>query len=369
MKAFVMTISDYFKLSKRISSPRASDIAKLIALKFLEDGNFVSAGSPTVQPFEVTTQLASFGAVDLFSNLAVQAIGFAESHGKQSIQIFLNSATASALNRLPQTIGELPVEVHKIGRVQVKPQNTTSNMGNVYFRNGRVCCGSSCAPSGRQYSGTLGAMATDSTGTIFAVSNNHIIGDCNHTPLGMPIMSPSSSDGRPGLPPKSVASHERIIELRSGIPFLVAPCTLDVAMARVDVPSEVSSWQGGDPGFDTPTAVKDPEIGMKVKKFGRTTGLTEGTIASNVVLTQIPYDSGAFKGKVWFEDIWVVRSANGSAFAAPGDSGALVVTEDEEYAVGLIFGGNSKGDFVNIMPISKVLFECGGLTLLSSHGV
>jgi hypothetical protein len=33
---------------------------------------------------------------------------------------------------------------------------------------------------------------------ILALSNNHVFAACNHTPVDMPILSPSTADARPG---------------------------------------------------------------------------------------------------------------------------------------------------------------------------
>jgi hypothetical protein len=58
-----------------------------------------------------------------------------------------------------------------------------------------------------------------------------------------------------------------------------------------------------------------------------------------------------------------------SNFALPGDSGSLVVTEDEKHAVGVIFSSNRTGDYGLMIPIRHVLSKFGGLTLVSGHGV
>ena len=109
---------------------------------------------------------------------------------------------------------------------------------------------------------------------------------------------------------------------------------------------------------------------MLVKKFGRTTALTRGVLEAKIATPQpIPYKARHFRGTVWFKDVWSVRAQTGDVFALPGDSGSLVVTEDERYAIGLVFAANSAGDYALIIPISCVLNSFGGLKLVNGHGV
>ena len=130
----------------------------------------------------------------------------------------------------------------------------------------------------------------------------------------------------------------------------------------------VSSWQGGDDGYDTPTATADPKAGTAVKKTGRTTGVTYGrihTLVSEPI--PIPCNARGFKGNVWFKNVWYVRTDD-PPFALPGDSGSLVVTEDGGTAVGLLFSSSSSGNLGVIIPIRHVLKKLG-VELVSGHGV
>jgi hypothetical protein len=133
----------------------------------------------------------------------------------------------------------------------------------------------------------------------------------------------------------------------------------------------ISSWQGDDvDGFDTPGTVAAPRSGMRVKKFGRTTGFTTGTIEAFVPTPWVlPYKSRRFNAEVWFQDTWTIRTDDGSAFALPGDSGSLVVTEDGTSAVGLIFAVNNRGGYAIFCELSRVLAAFGNLQLLSNHGI
>jgi hypothetical protein len=107
-----------------------------------------------------------------------------------------------------------------------------------------------------------------------------------------------------------------------------------------------------------------------VKKVGRTTGLTTGTIeAFQPAPWVLPYRSPKFTATVWFTDTWTVRSNDVDPFALAGDSGSLIVTEDGMAAVGLLFAVNTPGARGIIMALEEVLAAFGSLQLLSGHGL
>jgi hypothetical protein len=83
---------------------------------------------------------------------------------------------------------------------------------------------------------------------------------------------------------------------------------------------------------------KDIEPGEAARKFGRTTGYTEGRIFSIYLDIWIRYDRA---GKsAFFRDQLLIEPAlpTFSKFVSKGDSGSLLVDE-KQHAVGLIFGG------------------------------
>ncbi|MDB5344328.1 MAG: hypothetical protein JWP89_2705 [Schlesneria sp.] len=207
--------------------------------------------------------------------------------------------------------------------------------------------------------------------TLYALSNNHVFADCNHVPVGQPIISPSGPDSRPNLPPpRQICAHSEIVELRSGTPALVSPCLADLAIAEIPDGQVVSSWQGDtDGGYDTPHVPADLATGLEVKKWGRTTRLTRGIMQSVQITTSIPYDGQHFRALVWLRGAWTVESINEEAFALPGDSGSLVVTADGKKAVGILFAVAAKGRIAFVIPIDRVLQSFGGINLVSKHGV
>lgn len=357
----------------------AEELAKALAARFLEEGNYetlgVSLGDRASGAFAAA---ATDGTLDEFfepeegfAGLAVQSVGFTKGADTQSVVIYVTRGSAKALKALPNEVDGIPVTAHVMGKLRVgpAPAGATTSLGHLFEKNGRIACGSSCAPSGEQYAGTLGTLLARGN-QVFALSNNHVFAACNHTPVGMPILSPATGDARPNRrAPFEICLFESMAELRSGVPGLVTPMLVDAAIAVVRDPTTVSSWQGDDSGFDTPPTVSAPRAGMKVKKYGRTTGFTEGTVEAFVPTPWVlPYKSKRFTAEVWFQDTWTIRTDDGSPFALPGDSGSLVVAQDGSAAVGLVFAVNARGGYAICSELSRVLAALGNPTLLSNHG-
>jgi hypothetical protein len=144
---------------------------------------------------------------------------------------------------------------------------------------------------------------------------------------------------------------------------------VDAAIAKVTNPALVTSWQGDNiNGYDTPTAYALPKTGMKVKKVGRTTGFTRGTIESLAFGSmKLPYKAEGFNATVYFRDFWFIRGDDDNAFALSGDSGSLVVSEDGNTALGLIFATN--GQYACITPLNSIFDALGGGELVGGYGI
>ena len=92
-------------------------------------------------------------------------------------------------------------------------------------------------------------------------------------------------------------------------------------------------------------------VGTKVKKMGRTTGFTEGEIKQTDVIVDVQYDGGICR----FENqLWIESGVSGESFSAGGDSGSLIL-DDNDNAVGLLFAGNDVVTFAN--EIGNVMQE------------
>jgi hypothetical protein len=278
----------------------------------------------------------------------------------------------TAQKRLPTSLDGITIKY--IGQTVIDPMPPTvpltSQIGGPRFSvvNGRFTCGSSITAAPIASAGTLGALVRLPDGTLCGLSNNHVTGDCNHTQVDMYVLCPSPIDADPKLPPPTaIGRHHRLVQLRSGDPAQVAKQEVDAAIFRIEKPEMVTSWQG-ESAYDTPTSIIPLIAGMKVKKFGRTTGETRGQVLGPVLTPiDIPYRAANFQSKVHFTGIWAVRGSGGDPFSEHGDSGALVVTEDGLNAVGLLFAG--AGPVAFIMSIDKVLSAFDGAMLVGGHNL
>jgi hypothetical protein len=355
-------------------------VAQKLAAKFLEEGLFTATTPMKHSAAQGLLPASASPGIDVeefyeeqgFAGLAVQAVGHEQGSDHERVHIYVAKGSKSAIQSLPVGDGAVEIAVNRVGRLVVKPEqaNAVTNHGNVFVRKNRVACGSSCAPSGENHSGTFGALVRTKDKQLCLLSCNHVIAACNHTPVGMPILSPSNADASPTeRAPGTIARHDAICELRSGVPALVNPCEEDVALACITDPGLVTSWQGDAPGYDTPKTIAPPTSGMRVKKTGRTTGLTTGTVEARIgTLMNLPYKTKHFSATVWFRNVWSIRGDDDEPFALPGDSGSLVVNENGPTAVGLIFAVSAT-DIAFMIPMNRVSQCFGGIRLVGGHGV
>lgn len=197
--------------------------------------------------------------------------------------------------------------------------------------------------------GTIGCPVVDvSSGEPGLLSNNHVIGFENDAAPGDAIIDPGRDDGG-SAPANAIGRFTRCVKLD----FAGGPNSVDAALAALA------------PGFHlappaAPDFSYDPQLGTAVvvkssvvKKLGRSTGLTVGTVTA--------VEMGGFfvdyqNGPALFEHQIEVTGI-GTPFAAHGDSGALVVNE-RGAAIGLLFAVSEAGvAYVN--PIEQVLSQLG----------
>ncbi|MFN8527568.1 MAG: hypothetical protein U0670_03040 [Anaerolineae bacterium] len=93
---------------------------------------------------------------------------------------------------------------------------------------------------------------------------------------------------------------------------------------------------------------KAPVLGMKVRKYGRTTEYTEGTITLMNATVDIAYSTAAGQKTARFTGQVIT-----TAMSQGGDSGSLIVDVAENSAVGLLFAGSAQATIFT--PIDTVL--------------
>jgi hypothetical protein len=173
--------------------------------------------------------------------------------------------------------------------------------------------------------GTIGARVTDGT-DVFALSNNHVYADVNAASIGDAVIQPGTFDD--GSSP-------------------------DAATA--------ATVGNATPGDGTPkSATVAASVNQKVKKYGRTTGLSKGQVYVINATVNVCYEADAAGNctkLASFVDQIVITPGS---FSAGGDSGSLIVADgkgrnkaDDRKPVGLLFAGSALVTIAD--PIDAVL--------------
>ena len=197
--------------------------------------------------------------------------------------------------------------------------------------------------------GTIGCRVTDGT-NVYALSNNHVYANENLASIGDNVLQPGTYDG--GVDP-----DDAIGTLFAFEPIVFHPRarnTIDAAIALTSIDMVGNATPSG--GYGTPNSTTTAAyVNQLVKKYGRSTGLTEGEVYALNATVRVGYDSGTarFVGQI-------VITPGG--FSDGGDSGSLIVTDDEACnPVGLLFAGSSSYTIAN--PIDLVLDAFPGITI------
>jgi len=255
-----------------------------------------------------------------------------------------------AADRLPATIGGLPVDVEQAGTFRRFAATAAPAMPNPRGRFRPARPGSSIGFEDPQHSftmaGTFGAVVKRA-GKLFVLSNNHVLADENRLPIGAPIFQPGLLDGGK-VPQDRIAALAKFVALTTAGPNKV-DCAIAEA-ANANVLSKDILFIG------PPNGTADAAIDMQVHKFGRTTGYRAGRITSIETDITVGYDMG----NVLFTDQILIVGHNAQPFSAAGDSGSLILERGTNRAVGLLFAGSTSHTIAN--HLGEVL-QALGVTL------
>jgi len=262
--------------------------------------------------------------------------------------------------RVPRALSKVAVDVIEVGDVRflsrtqyVRPAPPGVSIGHY-----------------RITAGTFGAVVRDRlTGELMILSNNHVLanstnGSDGRAMIGDPIYQPGPYDGGSAqavlghlyrfVPlrrdyEEASCKHARAAErLANRVLGLVRPeyrlslyrrlsaeNLVDAALAKPVSPDAVTAeiLEVG-----TVRGVREPAVGMRVLKSGRSSGVNRGEVVAVGATVKVTLDEGR---EAVFSDQFVTE-----ALAKPGDSGSLILDE-ERYAVGLLFAGSEKSTICN----------------------
>ncbi len=209
--------------------------------------------------------------------------------------------------------------------------------------------------------GTAGMIVKKAQdGKLCILSNNHVLANVNEANIGDPIIQPGSYDG--GKTTNDVVAHLDNfirIELESTkckfthavvnafnffakamnrrsrlVATNIGQNLVDCAIATVDNETDVclDCYKIGKP-----EGIKEGELGMMVRKSGRTTGYTEGEILAVDATVRVLMGS---EFAVFTDQLIAGKMCDG------GDSGSAVF-DTEKNVVGLLFAGGQDTTIIN----------------------
>lgn len=211
---------------------------------------------------------------------------------------------------------------------------------SVYLDAATAACHGASTAGWYTFVGTLGAIVKDNaTNAPMLLSNFHVMCVDNGWSVGDTMAQPSRVDG--GTCPTDVVGALQRASLGGQVDCAVSSHTARNYRCSI-----------ADIGYVAGTAAAS--VGLAVRKRGRTTGLTYGTVDSVDLTVSINYCNGlgtvTLTNQVGIE----VDEEQSPQFGISGDSGSVVVNSARK-VVGLYFAGTPDGKHGVANPIQAVL--------------
>lgn len=296
-------------------------------------------------------------------NVVATGIGFKTTGGTRSTELSIVCSVTHKVEerklppqaRIPRRIDGLDTDVVPIGIVRALQAPT----GRFRPALGGVSIGHYLITAG-----TLGCLVKKN-GEWRILSNNHVLANSNDAQIGDAILQPGPHDGGRN-PDDHIAALEQFVPISfiggdsdcatanniAGILNTLAEWSgkqtrmkaissrpldnlVDAAIAR---PLEPGLVENDILGIGTPEGTVRGELGMKIRKSGRTTGLTTGEIMQVDVSVNVQYGQG--RAALFTDQLMAGGMSQG------GDSGSAVL-DDNKRLVGLLFAGSDQSTIIN----------------------
>lgn len=298
--------------------------------KILSDCLLARLWSPDVDWFQRYNYLREYLGIDVQDEEAVPIIGVGVggTENEPCIDILSNFPSVPDMDRLFEKLNLAPVPY----RV------TSSTLPNSC---GRPAKGGDELGHPVGDVGTMGCLVEDGFGQQFILSCNHVIANLN---AGRRCIDETWEPGR---------SNKRIGVLHDFKSITFGGSTgnvIDAAISKADQANDVNS---GIRQLGHLNGVLDPvPLETDVRKVGKQTSLTHGTVNIKDLSVIVRFQN---KQKALFEkQIAVTGTGVGHPFAAGGDSGSLIVDNNNQ-AVALLFATDAANNLTYGNPISMVL--------------
>lgn len=159
------------------------------------------------------------------------------------------------------------------------------------------------------------------------------------------VSSLVGSDTRLTLESRAASASPQPVALQSTTGMIVPTNTVDAAVAR---PIDPDMFSDDILGIGIVNDTTMPRLGMRVRKFGRTTSYTEGNITLLNATVNVAYSTARGSRTARFTGQVITE-----AMSQGGDSGSLIVDTTDNKAVGLLFAGSNLATIFT--PIELVL--------------
>jgi len=278
------------------------------------------------------------------------------SHDKKEIIVYIEKSEIS--KKVPKVLDGIPVKFEVTGRIDalqaiamqkpVIPEQTT------YIRTESQIPVFGGISVGNPYitAGTLGMVVNGTDGNNYTLSNAHVLALNNSGDFlesGTPIWQPGDYDG--GTNANEIGKLIRYIDITFN--SINVDNYADAAISTLTVEGNPGSiLDATNTGFYTISGTTDEVIiGDTVRKSGRTTGVTTGTIRDKDASVKVYYSD---ENWAVFRDQIVVKGIRGK-FSGPGDSGSAVDKNGE--FVGLVFAGG--GPYTIVCKAEHIIEDLG----------
>lgn len=297
------------------------------------------------------------------SNVVATGIGYKVSGGEVTDELAIicsvglkqSKQSLAARDVIPSAINSIPTDVYPTGvisafqnpRDRIRPAPGGVSLGHRLIT-----------------TGTFGCLVKKNE-KVFILSNNHVMANSNDASPGDSILQPGPADG--GRHPQ-----DQLASLSEFIPIVFegdsSPCPIgNAAAALLNIAAaatgsstrlrtvQISSTENlvdcaiAEPlnsndvkneilGIGTIAGVAEGTLGMGIKKSGRTTGVTTGTIQQVDVTVRVNFGSG--RTALFVDQLMTGNISQG------GDSGSAVL-DNQNNIVGLLFAGSQTSTILN----------------------
>jgi len=295
-------------------------------------------------------------------NVVACGVGYKEVGGERTAELSVIVSVARKVPRaelvpddlIPQTLAGIKTDVQETGVIRALQDHT----GRWRPAPGGVSCGHVDITAG-----TLGCLVTRG-GQVYILSNNHVLANSNQAQPGDAILQPGPYDG--GTLEDQIATLEEFVPINFGTDVPTCPVATGLVSISNWLARLVGSWHRLRAFQETPGAnlvdaaiarpisadlvekrileigqpqgVGEGTLGLKIRKSGRTTGLTSGEITQVDATVQVSYDAG--KTAIFTDQLMA------GAMSSGGDSGSAVLDEGGR-VVGLLFAGSDSTTVIN----------------------